>query len=331
MAKPGEQYQQIVKALVQALDPNATVRVGQWIHGPDGEREVDVEIRACVDGKSHFTLVECKDWRRPVDIQEVDKLVSKSEDLGADLALLYSNSGFTGKAIRKASRVGIELASALERGNAAIPFSLHYHALGKLIELPPAEAYLRINVREQATIPPITSLSTLSFDGLPIACWAQEEINSAVKCEEQGGSVVIDYWFSSPPPLAVDDTPISAIGLVLVAKWRVKWLSQIINAEATQASFDHIRKRTTLPGSASLTFGPIDTYSSGWTELPERPEEWSCPPPRSGVSLKFGFLKGFVPPYEPQEVPSLDRYVRKREVKRGGLSEIRSLPGAALR
>lgn len=265
MAKPGEKYQQIVNALVQALDPNATVRVGQWIHGPDGQREVDVEIRGCVDDNGHFTLVECKDWRRPVDIQEIDKF--------------------------------------------------HHHALGKLVELSPAELYLRVNAREQAKSPHITKLSNLSLDGLSIACWAQEEIREVVSREEEGGSLVLTYGFSSPPLLTVDGKPISVTGLVLVAQWQVKWLSQIINAEVTKASFDHIRKRTTLPGFASLTLGPIDTYSSGWSELPERPEEWRYPPPPHGMSLRFGFLKGFVPECEPHEVPNLARYVQTREIE----------------
>ncbi len=324
MAKLGAQYQEIVKALVQALDPNATVRVGQWVEGPDGEREVDVEIRACTENKGHFTLVECKDWRRPVDIQEIDKLVSKSADLRADVAILYSNSGFTKRAIQKATRVGIELASALQAKNSAIPFTLHYHAVGKLVELSPAELYLRVDVREQPRMPPITSLSTISFNGLPLASWAQEEIRNAVTSEEEDGAINLEYCFSSTPPLAADDQPLSVRGLILVAEWRVKWLSQIISAEATRASFDHIRKRTTVPGTATLTLGPIDTFASGWTELRERPEEWDRPPPPRGISLKFGLLRGFVQPYDLVEVPNVGPYVKTRSIRRLLTSESQS-------
>src|SRR5579884_2840798 len=95
MAKAGDDYMEQVAKVREALDPNAVVKTGQWIEGPDGEREVDVEVRGTVGGKPHFVIVEAKDWRRRVDVQTVDALDSKRVDLKADAAFIYSNSGFT--------------------------------------------------------------------------------------------------------------------------------------------------------------------------------------------------------------------------------------------
>ena len=50
MAKAGDEYQEIVGAVAQALDPGASVKVAQWIEGPDGKRDLDVEVRGTING-----------------------------------------------------------------------------------------------------------------------------------------------------------------------------------------------------------------------------------------------------------------------------------------
>src|SRR5688572_2658658 len=111
MAKAGDEYQAIVEAVARALHPEANVCAGEWVEGPDGRRDMDVAVRF---GKDRVVLLECKDWRRPVGIDAIDKLESKSRDLGAESALIYSNSGFTKQALVKAERVGIGALSALK-------------------------------------------------------------------------------------------------------------------------------------------------------------------------------------------------------------------------
>jgi hypothetical protein len=53
-----------------------------------------------------FILIECKDWRNPVGIGAIGELDSKRRDLHADRTIIYSNSGFTTGALRKAARIG---------------------------------------------------------------------------------------------------------------------------------------------------------------------------------------------------------------------------------
>jgi hypothetical protein len=67
------------------------------MEGPDGKRDCDVSVRGMRQGVPYFALVECKDWKKekPVGIGVVDALDSKRRDLNADLAVIYSNSGFT--------------------------------------------------------------------------------------------------------------------------------------------------------------------------------------------------------------------------------------------
>ena len=63
MAKPGDEYRELVGTVMAALDPGSAVKTEQWITGPDGERDMDVEVRGTLKGTPHFILVECKDLR----------------------------------------------------------------------------------------------------------------------------------------------------------------------------------------------------------------------------------------------------------------------------
>ena len=74
MAKAGSAYNELAARLAEALEPDAEVKVGKWVEGPDGKREIDVEVRRKVEGGSFFLLIECKDWADPVGIEEIDKL-----------------------------------------------------------------------------------------------------------------------------------------------------------------------------------------------------------------------------------------------------------------
>ena len=66
MPKAGEEYQELTALVAKALDPDANIKTGIWVEGPDGDREVDVEVRGTVDGVPHFIHIECKDWsKRP--------------------------------------------------------------------------------------------------------------------------------------------------------------------------------------------------------------------------------------------------------------------------
>ena len=54
MTKAGDEYQAVVGAVAKALDPGAVVRVGVWVVGPDGRRDLDVEVLGSIEGRPHF-------------------------------------------------------------------------------------------------------------------------------------------------------------------------------------------------------------------------------------------------------------------------------------
>jgi len=174
MAKAGSEYQQLVALVGKALYPGYEVRVGQWVMGPDGEREVDVEVRGLSDGKSHFLLIECKDWRRPVGIEEIDALDSKRADLGADAAMICSNSGFTPKALRKSARLGIEAVSALAVGNALVRLVLERDFVAKRLSVDSWTLEVFLTEEGKKRFPEKWDARDLRYQSLPLVNWLND-------------------------------------------------------------------------------------------------------------------------------------------------------------
>jgi len=92
VGKLGKPYENLVGIIQKALHPDAIVEMGEWVVGPDGERELDVSVRGEVDGVPTFIFLECKDWKKQVGIEAVDAFDSKRADLGADRAILVSKA-----------------------------------------------------------------------------------------------------------------------------------------------------------------------------------------------------------------------------------------------
>lgn len=64
-----------------------------------GKRQVDVLVRGRVFGRDEVTLaVDCKLWKRPIAVGDIDRFVGFLEDVGADLGLLVAVSGYSAAA-----------------------------------------------------------------------------------------------------------------------------------------------------------------------------------------------------------------------------------------
>ena len=121
MAKRGRHYERVVSEVLKAFAPNAAASSGKWVQGPDGRRDLDVFIDGMSGGQRRRVLVECKDYNPnttgPVGIAVIDALDSKRRDLNMDVAMVCSNAGYSGDAMRKAARVGIGLVSVMRKGD----------------------------------------------------------------------------------------------------------------------------------------------------------------------------------------------------------------------
>jgi hypothetical protein len=78
-------------------------------------RQVDVLLRGRMTGIGDATMaVECKRWKRAVDVEDVEAFITKLDDVGADLGLFVTNIGASEAAratARQARGVRVEVLS----------------------------------------------------------------------------------------------------------------------------------------------------------------------------------------------------------------------------
>ena len=283
MAKPGDEYQDIVGAVQRALDPGAEVRVGVWVTGPDGRRDLDVEVRGTLNGRPYFTQIECKDWSDPVGIAVIDALDSKRRDIGSDSAVVFSNSGFTEPALRKASRVGIGLASALRANDQRIRVGVHKELVAKLLSVETLKVVLFPRPDVAPQLPDGWTLANLSFNGHPVQNWIADRSRELLREHEPDGWHSLTLCFQPDCEWAYDGHPVSVGAIRLFMKCQRTWTAQTVRADASLGLYDHIRKLVIIPDRQGYWLGWIDQLA--WKPIDFEPEAEVLAPGTFSIGL----------------------------------------------
>ena len=270
MTKLGDEYQALVGAVMQALDPGARVRVGVWVVGPDGRRDLDVEVRGSLDGADRFVLIECKDWTAPIGIAVVDALESKRRDLRADEAVIYSNSGFTVPALRKASRIGIGMASALRAGDHRVHGQVQKEFVAKALSVERLSATLYPRPGADAEFPDSWQLPQLTFEDRPVQNWIAPLSTRLLREHEPDGKWQYTCTFPGSPAWAYAGKPVTVGALRLHMDCRRSWVAQIVREDVTLGLYDHLRKRVSVPNRQRLH--PWSNRSGGLEAIRRRAE-----------------------------------------------------------
>lgn len=96
-------FERLVAAIHMAELQGAQVAWNEEING----RQFDVTIRFKLGLYEYLTVIECKDHAEPVPVKEVEAFVTKSQDIGANKAVMVSSSGYQagGKEVARKHRV----------------------------------------------------------------------------------------------------------------------------------------------------------------------------------------------------------------------------------
>jgi hypothetical protein len=110
MPKRSNDFQRLIAMLTQLSSGGAAVHESvEVLEIASGQRrEVDVVALGDVAGHQTTVFIECRDWQRKQDVQWVEQARTKFDDLGANVKVLVSSSGFTKSALEKAARYGIK-------------------------------------------------------------------------------------------------------------------------------------------------------------------------------------------------------------------------------
>lgn len=261
--KRGRPFQQVVRDVVHAMDPAATVTENDWIVGPDGRRDRDVFVDGMVGGVRRRVLIECKDYNPqttgPVGIGVVDELDSKRRDLCVDVALICSNSGFAEPAFNKARRVGIGLIGVMRKDDDRIRYRIEEEIYLRDVRLTSTTfSFGGVAIGESETIG--ATAETLLYQGAPVVKWIFKRIYLLVLANNiVNGTFRFEEPFVSPVEFEKPGGRFYATSLQITALLSGRWLAQRIAIEATEAIYDWIRRRVTLtPTGGTISYKDID-------------------------------------------------------------------------
>ncbi|WP_081633465.1 restriction endonuclease [Mycobacterium sp. 360MFTsu5.1] len=110
MPKRSNEFQRLVAMLTALSSKGAAVHESvELMEITSNEpREVDIVAVGAVAGYQTIVCIECRDWKRRQDVQWVEQANTKFNDLGANVRVLVSSSGFTKGALEKAARCNIK-------------------------------------------------------------------------------------------------------------------------------------------------------------------------------------------------------------------------------
>jgi len=110
MPRAGREFEKAVFAFIKALDPSAKVIFDHEVLDRDTgtPRQCDVWVNAKLGGHWPLSiLVSCKDQTRKLDIGDIGTFCDEIRSTGASTGVIYSSSGFTEPALKKAKANGV--------------------------------------------------------------------------------------------------------------------------------------------------------------------------------------------------------------------------------
>lgn len=124
----GKEFEEIVSNIYRQFSSSGTVlATDDKILGKSGrKRQIDISLKTDIAGNQVLIIIECKDYKRKVDIQRVDELIGKMDDVNAHGGVLISNSGFTSTAVERAKQSGrVRLCTVLDSNNGKLRSKLN--------------------------------------------------------------------------------------------------------------------------------------------------------------------------------------------------------------
>ncbi|MES2430786.1 MAG: restriction endonuclease [Bacteroidota bacterium] len=101
----GKHFENFIENLERNLNKSHATTIEKNVHRLTRQgslRQIDVLLTHKIGRHSFTTIIECKDWKRKVDIKIIEEFASKLKALEADKGILVSKSGFTNGLFKEA-------------------------------------------------------------------------------------------------------------------------------------------------------------------------------------------------------------------------------------
>jgi hypothetical protein len=314
MAKPGRAYEKFVADIVGTMSPGAKVEYGQLIVGPDGRRDLDVEIRGQINEEEQFIVIECKDWKENVGIGVVDALDSKRRDINADYALICSNSGFSADAIRKGKRVGIGMIAVLKSDDKNIKVVVKEEIYTKKIFIEDCKSICHFPDKlSSSKISKNCDPNDIKYNNLPVVNWIAEKQIPLVMFNPGGKKINAYYKFKKPLHFVFDSVSALVSAYEIFLQIRTTWMSQIISIDASLGVYDFIQHRTIMPPGREQQYKLNGVDFGKWKSIDFVPIERALDQNENNVSLSL--IENSINKIGGVDTPDLDSLIAENILK----------------
>lgn len=134
-----KRFEDLAAHIQRTLAPDATVEQNVRIPGKSSgvERQVDIVVRARAGQYDLFVAIDCKDYKRKVDVKAVEQFIGLSKDVGANKGAMIAFKGFSQAAKTRARRAGIDLYTLVDaeehewKSYVSIPTVIEYTRIHK--------------------------------------------------------------------------------------------------------------------------------------------------------------------------------------------------------
>lgn len=262
-----------------------------------------------MDGHRFFALIECKDWKDKVGIEEIDKLDSKRRDLAADRTMICSNSGFTDTALRKARRVGIQAASVLAAGDGRVRVEVSTEVFARAFIVTSWTLELRASGGDIRRLPKWWKPEDVFFGEYPIVNWLADLTGPKLLENplRRAGALWVGALLVPGTLLRVRDVSIEVECLVAKLVAESRWLSQLARCpNATIGYWDWLRSGIAVPAGASAYSPSLDM--EGWEPVAEGFIPVELKPAPDEILTSVVLTKG-LPRLDGFGVPRFDEYL----------------------
>jgi hypothetical protein len=303
--KQGRSYQKLVGYVVKAFDQNASVTEEVKIEGPDGWRDMDVFVEGTIDGAPYKLLIECKDYSLKktgkVGIGIVDALDSKRNDMGVNGAMIFSNSGFSKDAKRKAKRKRIGLFSALKAEDPRVKVVIEEEVYSRIVVLK------SINIAFHNNVSPTISVKEIKYQGLPLENWVKNRIIAIISTNPMESADLVDsIRFVSKTRFTYPGGFLQISGFDIRFSFETQWYSHNATIDASLGMYDYIRGSVLLaPGQSDYIINGIDIHGGNLIDFIPQKDHLSAGLMPGKIQVDFILFKGL--DHVPHKfVPSID-------------------------
>src|SRR5438477_7677989 len=106
-----KRFEDLAAHIQRSLAPGATIEQNIRVLGQRSKvfREIDISIRTRVGQYELFIAIDCKDYRRNINVKDVEEFIGLIKDIGAKKGAMIVAWGFTEAAKNRARDAGVDL------------------------------------------------------------------------------------------------------------------------------------------------------------------------------------------------------------------------------